>query len=177
MSPKNTILLSVTLTAFVMAILFGVITQVVNYKTQEAAVAPTIQPTDIPDTSVPTDAPTAPPTATQPAPLSYDEAASLAATAINRKDVYSVETIIYQGLESFKVVFSSGDIVYIGLNRQVLAAVQPTQIAQQPTSLPAQVIYVTQPPAKHRAKSAAGGSSSSSGSPVSSAPPGEPNDN
>ena len=126
MNPKSALLISAALTAFVGAILFGVITRVNNNNSQAAALAPA--------TAAPVTAAAAPVDQTvnqsQPTvqvPLSYDEAATLAAKAINRTDVYSVEASTYQGAQSFKVTFSSGDVVYIGLDRQVLATstIQP----------------------------------------------------
>ncbi len=175
MNPKKTMVLSASLTAFVMVILFSVISRVSSLSAQPAAITPTVQDTMLPDTPTPTDQPTETPTATTPAPLTYDEAASLAAAALNHMDVYSVENFKYQGLDSFKVVFSSGDIAYIGLNRQVLGREKPTTVAA--VVIPNQPVLPVQPiptPKKRRVFSG-GSNSSASSSPVSAGS--EANDN
>ena len=68
--------------------------------------------------------PTAP-TATAPAPapttVTPQEAAQIAARYLNRTDLYSVESSQYNGASAYLVTFSSGDIVYVGTDGQVLA--------------------------------------------------------
>ena len=145
MNPKNALFLSASLTAFVLAVLFGVVTRVTNNSTQVAAAAPVVQAAVAQDTVAtatqpqPTDAPVA----TAQTPPTADEAAALAAKAINRQDVYSVESSTYKGAQSYKVVFSSGDVVYIGLDKQVLAQTKLQASSAAPDN-------PTQAPAKHR---------------------------
>ena len=139
MNPKNALFLSASLTAFVLAVLFGVVTKISNTTAQAAAPeAAVAQASALPtQTPIPTlEQPTDLPAPTAQLPPTPEEAVQLAATAINRQDVYSVESLKYQGLDAFKVVFSSGAIVYIGMDRQVItkaklqavvAAVDPTQ--------------------------------------------------
>ena len=172
MNPKNALFLSASLTAFVLAVLFGVVTKVTNTPTVAAA-APVVQAATatIPPTGLPSEEIL--PVATQQGPLGPEEAANLAAKAISRQDVYSVETFSYKGADSYKVVFSSGDIVYIGMDRMVLemGKLQPVVISvDAPTSLPK----------KHK-----GGSNYTQQSSAPTAPPapgggdggGEPGDN
>ena len=119
MNPKIALFLSTTLTAFVVATLSGVVNKVTSVSAldptpavvQQVATATLEQPTD-----QPTDLPTAT-TVSSPDPM---QAATLASQAINRQDVYSVETFAYKGVDAYKVVFSSGDVVYIGMDGQVL---------------------------------------------------------
>ncbi|MEI7849310.1 MAG: hypothetical protein WCK35_26160 [Chloroflexota bacterium] len=125
MNPKNALFLSASLTAFVLAILFGVVTKITttNSTLAAAAVAPTVEviaATDIPAPTQELPQPTNLPAATAVTPATPEEAALLAAEAIKRQDVYSVETFNYQGVDSYKVVFVSGDVVYIGLDKKVL---------------------------------------------------------
>jgi hypothetical protein len=72
-------------------------------------------------------APAAAPAAAAPAPVSVapQDAASIAAKALNRTDLYSVELATYQGVQAYKVTFSSGDIVYVSLTGQVLGTEPP----------------------------------------------------
>ena len=143
MNPKIALFLSATLTAFVVATLSGVVNKVTSATPEngvpsvkamaiESATATLEQPTDLPE-----------PTAQQAQqPLGPEQAAALAAEAISREDVYSVETSTYEGAEAYKVVFSSGDIVYIGLDSQVLATtkLQPVVVS----------VAATKPPKKNR---------------------------
>lgn len=128
MNPKNALFLSASLTAFVLAVLFGVVTKVTTTPSVAAA-APVAQVATV--TDLPTDVPTEEilPAATVQGPLGPEEAATLAAKAISRQDVYSVETFTYNGADSYKVVFSSGDIVYIGLDRVVLEVTKLQPVA------------------------------------------------
>ncbi len=81
--------LSAALTAFVMTVLFGEVTRVTTLDSSDDLPAPLVtilQFTEVPSPEPPTAVPTA---ATQIA-LTHEDAAALAARAINREDVYSV---------------------------------------------------------------------------------------
>jgi hypothetical protein len=140
MNSRIALFLSASLTAFVLATLAGVAGKVTstpaaaleNASSQVAAQASaTLEPS-------PTDLPA---TATEAGPVDPQTAANLAAEAINRQDVYSVETSTYEGAEAYKVVFSSGDVVYIAPDGTVLTT---TKLQPVVVSVPA-----TKPP-KHR---------------------------
>ena len=165
MNPKITLFLSVTLTAFVVAILSGIVNKVTStppvyamapVQVQQAATATLEQPTAT-DLPLPT----------EQTLLSPEQAAALAAQAINRQDVYSVETSTYNGVDAYKVVFSSGNIVYIGLDSQVLTKAAPKQVV---VSVPA-----TKKP-RHR-KGDGGGNSQPSNSQPSNDQPSQPSSN
>jgi len=116
MNSKNLLFLAATLTAFVLATLFAVVNKVTTTPI-EAAAAPAVQDTA---TSAPTMPPTDMPSATSQPELGPLEAAQIAADSISRTDVYSVESFLYKEQDTFKVVFSSGDIVYVGMNREIV---------------------------------------------------------
>lgn len=114
MKPKIALLISTALTAFVVTIAYGLVTRI-NSQKQAAALAP--------QAAAAASINAASSLESQPAarsPLTPDQAVNLAATAINRQDVYSVELVGYQGFNSYKVTFSSGDVVYIGMNGNYL---------------------------------------------------------
>jgi hypothetical protein len=142
MNPKIALFLSATLTAFVVATLSGVVNKVTSTSPDNSV--PSVKAMALETTTAtatleqPTDLPA--PTAQQP--LGPEQAAALAAQAIDRQDVYSVETSMYDGVEAYKVVFSSGDIVYVGLDSQVLAKtkLQPVVVS----------VEATKPPKKNR---------------------------
>ena len=110
MLPKKTILISAVLTAFVLSMLGGVamaLRQPVTSAAVEVSTATTV--------------------------LSAQEAAALAATVFNQQDVYSVENSTVNGVDAYKVVFSSGQVAFVGLDGQVLSITQipPVVVAQK----------------------------------------------
>ena len=149
MNSKNALFLSASLTAFVLAILFGVVTKITTINSAQAA-APAateqavVDPTATLDTPAPTDIPATATTAVAVLPPTAEEAAGLAAAALNRQDVYSVETFSYNGADTYKVVFVTGDSVIIGMDRKVLSIAPPEVLAANaptPTVSPAIVYY------------------------------------
>jgi hypothetical protein len=140
MNSRIALFLSASLTAFVLATLAGVAGKVTSAPAAEvqnasAQVAAQASATLAP---LPTDLP---PTATESGPVDPQTAANLAAEAINRQDVYSVETSTYEGAEAYKVVFSSGDVVYIAPDGTVLTMtkLQPVVVSVPPTKKPPKV--------------------------------------
>jgi hypothetical protein len=113
MLPRKTLLISALLTAFVLSTLGGV--------------AMALRQSTATPVAVGTSAPTA---------LSAQEAASLAATVFNQKDIYSVENASVNGTSAYKVVFSSGQVAFVGLDGQILSVtqIQPTVVAQNNTA-------------------------------------------
>ncbi len=151
MKPKSALFISATLTAFVLAILASVVSAFNTAKTSEitSAASPTQE-------VVATDVPTQPdPTATQPVQVGPEQAASLAAQFMNKTDVYSVESTSLNGMNVFKVVFSSGDIVFVGLDGKIISTskLQPVVVNINPT--PTQK--------KHRGSGSGGNSSGGGG--------------
>lgn len=67
----------------------------------------------------------APPAVVPMPKVAPQDAASMAARAINRTDLYSIELADYQGSQVYKVTFSSGDIVYVSMDGQVLGTEAP----------------------------------------------------
>jgi hypothetical protein len=65
------------------------------------------------------------PTAEAPAAVASgvtpEEAAQIAARYLNRTDLYSVEGAQFNGVSAYLVTFSSGDLVYVSLDGQVLS--------------------------------------------------------
>jgi uncharacterized protein YpmB len=65
--------------------------------------------------------------------VSAQQAATIAQNFLQRTDAYSIELADYNGVQAFKVTFSSGDIVYVSLSGEVLGTVAPeVQVASQP---------------------------------------------
>lgn len=126
MKTNSALFISATLTAFILAVLTGVVSAFNNAGGSELASSGSPTQAEV-VTVLPTQA-EAP--ATQPAPVGPVQAASLAAQFMNKTDVYSVESAVLNGVNVFKVVFSSGDIVYVGQDGAILstAKLPPTTV-------------------------------------------------
>jgi len=66
---------------------------------------------------------------TSPAQVSPQEAAQIAAKYLGRSDLYSVETTSSNGATVYKVTFSSGDIVLVGLDGQVISVQRAPKVS------------------------------------------------
>ncbi len=146
---KGVVLISAFLTAFTLAMLAGV---VAAYKTTADSQAAGQQ---ISQSNAATDPSTVDPVALQAATptqvISPQDAAALAAKFLNQKDLYSVEIVMYNGANTYKVTFSSGDILYVSLNGQVVS------LTKAPTSTPQVVIVQSQSYSSGRHSGGGGG--------------------
>ena len=144
---KSTIFISAVLTTFALAMLYGVVSAYQNMsKLPEAATQAAVAI----DTATPE--PTLEPTAT-PAMLSPEQAAQLAAQVTGNSNLLSAESSSLNGMDAYKITFTNNDVIYIGLDGQVLGV----QIAPVVVNVSAPV------PAQTRQKNK-GGNNSDSGS-------------
>jgi hypothetical protein len=114
---KSTLFISAALTTFMLAVMFGVASA---YQKAVQAADPTevavqqqqAQPTDV-----------IPATATNIAGGAFtaEQAANLASNVIGRTDLYTAEIAQLDGVDTYLVTFSSGDIVYVSMNGQILS--------------------------------------------------------
>lgn len=127
---KTTLFISAALTAFMLAVMFGVVTAYQNVAGSTAqpeaaqasgvdmAQAPVVElpqaPAQMP-TQIPAEVPA------QPANVTPEEAAAIASKVIGRTDLYSVEMTQFEGVDAYLVTFSSRDLVYVSLQGQVLS--------------------------------------------------------
>jgi uncharacterized membrane protein YgcG len=125
---KSTLFISAALTAFMLAVLFGVVSAYQNVvgssQPQTAQQAPASEVAQVPainPAQVPIQAPTQAPALVQPASITPEQATTIASAAIGRTDLYSVELTQLDGVDVYLVTFSSGDLVYIGLDGQVVS--------------------------------------------------------
>jgi hypothetical protein len=117
---KSTLFLSAVLTAFVMVMLTGVATtyQRIVSTGQLDQPAPVVQAQGESQTRSVADVI---PEEVQPQPvnLTPEQAAALAAQVLGHDDLYSVESVVFNGETVFLVTFSSGDLVYVSLDGQI----------------------------------------------------------
>lgn len=121
MSKKN-LLISAALTTFVLIILANV--GAVYAQIRDAV---TLQPPAVTAETLPMQNP-----AVQ---VTHQEAANIAASFLGQNDLYSVENMVWNGVDTYKVVFSSGTIVYVSMDGQILGSEAPQPVF---VSLPAQ---------------------------------------
>lgn len=118
MKPKSALFLSAGLTAFVLVMTGSLVASfnATNLAQNTATTAPT-EDVALVDMSGVQEV-----TATPTGPVTPEQAAAIAAAYLKKTDVYSVEITSLQGVSVYKVVFSSGDEVYVGLDGAVIPA-------------------------------------------------------
>ena len=125
---KSTLFISAALTTFMLAVLFGVASA---YQSVVKSNDLSVQPASGVEMA---SAPLAPVAPTQGLNVSPEAAADIAGKVLGRTDMYSVEITQFEGVDAYLVTFSSGDLVYLSLDGQVLSIsklpVTTTVIAQ-----------------------------------------------
>ncbi|MBI5352177.1 MAG: hypothetical protein HZB50_06025 [Chloroflexi bacterium] len=127
---KSTLFISAALTTFMLAIMFGVASayQKIVQNSVPTAVAAQAQPTDV---LLPTVAATdmiVPTTGT----ITVEQAATLASDVLGRTDLYTGEIAMLDGVQTYLITFSSGDLVYVSMTGQIVSI----------TKIPAAIVVV-----------------------------------
>ena len=111
---KSTLFVSAALTTFMLAVMFGVASayqKIVQSGVPTEAAQQQAQPVNaMVGTS-----------STVAGSVSIEQAADLASSVIGRTDLYAAENAQLDGVDSYLVTFSSGDIVYVSLDGKVLS--------------------------------------------------------
>jgi len=113
---KSTLFISVVLTTFMLAVLYGVVSAYQSIVSSTEATA--AQPTAGVEMA---SAPIVPVVPTQILNIAPEAAADIASKVLGRTDLYSVEVTQFEGVDAYLVTFSSGDLVYLSLDGQVLS--------------------------------------------------------
>ncbi len=164
---KGTIFISSVLTTFALVMLYGVVSAYQSMsKLPEAAPLPTNTATA---TSEPD--PTLAPTSTQATAVSPQQAAQIAAQVVGNQNLLSAESSSVNGTNAYKITFTNNDVVYVGLDGQILSV----QIAPAVVNVSAPVVQ----PVKHKKNNSNSGSSisSSTSSQSNEGEPGAEHDN
>lgn len=118
---KSTLFISAVLTTFMLAVLYGVVSayQSVVSSTETAAESQSSEMAQV----VNQPAAVVPPTQIPPQAgnLAPEAAADVASKVLGRTDLYSIEVTQFEGADAYLVKFSSGDLVYLSLDGQVLS--------------------------------------------------------
>lgn len=110
---KSTIFISAVLTTFALVMLYGVVSAYRNSSTTAAAA-----PVQVLDTATPE--PTGEPAATQSL-ITPEEAAQAAAAVVGNTNLLSAESSTVSGVNAYKITFTNNDVVYVGLDGQILS--------------------------------------------------------
>jgi hypothetical protein len=127
---KSSLFISAVLTTFVLAVLAGAFTAYRALARSNSQVN-TQQPVAVVQ-----------PTASA---LTPEQAAQLAAQYLGRSDLYSVESAVLNGTTAFKVTFSSGDVVYVSPDGQVVSVVPAPPAVVQNSAPAAQYVQPVSP--------------------------------
>jgi len=117
---KRALFLSVAITTFVLAMVGGVFSV---YQAFASTGSPATQVQFVSQATFPTTA--IDPTVPAVQQVTPEQAAAIAAAYLNRKDVYAVESAVLDTVIVYKVIFSSGINVYVGLDGQILRVENP----------------------------------------------------
>lgn len=112
---KSIVFISVVLTTFVLVMLYNVASA---YR-EESQVVPVSTQSQSPATPAPTE--TSLPTPTKTLTVTPEEAAQLAAQVVDNTNLLSAESSNFNGLNAYKITFTNNDVVYIGLDGQILS--------------------------------------------------------
>jgi uncharacterized membrane protein YgcG len=131
---KSTLFISVVLTTFMLAVMYGVVSAYQNIvKSTVAVQSQTAGVTETVSQPVAVVAPTQVAISAPVINLTPEAAAALAGKVLGRTDMYSVELTQFEGVDAYLVTFSSGDLVYLSLNGQVLSISKlPVTVISQP---------------------------------------------
>ncbi len=133
---KSTIFISAVLTTFALVMLYRVASAYGDNKSVTEVVAePTaiLEPTAIEPAAAPKDV-----------VLGPEEAAQLAAQVVGKTNLLSAESSNFNGLDAYLITFTNKDVVYVGLDGQILAV----QLSP--------VVVNVAPPQKHKDKNNGG---------------------
>lgn len=111
---KSTLFISAALTTFMLAVLFGVVSAYQNIVKSAQPMTDQAQPTaavEMVNVPMPT----------QATIITPEDAAALASQVIGRTDLFSAEITQFNGADVYLVTFSSGDLVYVGFDGQILS--------------------------------------------------------
>jgi hypothetical protein len=139
---KSTVFISALLTTFALVMLYRLASA---YNDSQQVAEITVEPTA-----------TLAPTATEPpvpteVVLSPEEAARVAAEVVGNTNLLSAESSSFNGVDAYLITFTNNDVVYVGLDGQVLAV----QVAP--------VVVNVAPPPKQKKNNGGGGGNDSRG--------------
>ena len=130
---KSTLFISAALTTFMLAVMFGVASAYQKIVQTATATEATQQQTQ--QQAQPANTMTSGTSSAVAGAMTIEQAADLASNVIGRTDLYAAENSQLNGVDAYLVTFSSGDLVYVGLDGKVLSiSKMPVNYVTQITS-------------------------------------------
>jgi len=124
---KSTLFISAAITTFMLAVMFGVVSAYQTIVKSPQPVADQTQPAAVEVASAPLP--------TEVTSITPEAAAALASQVINRTDLFSAEITQLNGVDVYLITFSSGDLVYVGFDGQILSLSKvAVTVVNQPAS-------------------------------------------
>lgn len=111
---KGTLFVSAVLTTFMLAVMVGAVSA---YQKVVRNTSPAVKPAQ----AAGVEAVSEPLTAPQAPAFTAEQAAALAAQVLGHTDLFSVETTMLNGASVYLVTFSSGDLVYVSPQGQIVS--------------------------------------------------------
>jgi hypothetical protein len=147
---KSTIFISAVLSTFALVMLYGVVSAYRNISNVAQVSALTVDTA----TTEPTSAPTEPAATETQSVVTPEQAAQLAAQVAGNTNLLSAESSNVNGMNAYKITFTNNDVVYVGLDGQILSV----QIAPVVNNV------VVQAPAQHKDRNKSNDSSGNTSS-------------
>ncbi len=116
---KSTLFISAALTTFMLAVMFGVASAYQKIVQTGAATEAAQQQTQ--SQAQPVNTMITGTSSTVSSAMTIEQAADLASNVIGRTDLYAAENAKLNGVDAYMVTFSSGDLVYVGLDGNILS--------------------------------------------------------
>lgn len=116
---KTTIFISSVLTTFALVTLYGVVSAYRNISNVPEVSALSVNTATAEPTTMPTEAAPAP--AETQTVLNPQQAAQLASQVVGNTNLLSAETADLNGTNAYKITFTNNDVVYVGLDGQILS--------------------------------------------------------
>lgn len=128
---KSTIFISAVLTTFALVMLYNVASAYRNNKNVSEVATTAVEPT----------ATLVLESTNEPAPtevsLSAVEAAQLATQVVGNSNLLSAESSNINGVDAYKITFTNNDVVYVGLDGQILSVQVAPVVVNSVVTLPA----------------------------------------
>jgi len=109
---KSTIFVSAVLTTFTLVVLYGVVSAYQKTTLDSTAAAQVVETATPEPTHVPV---------STPSMITPEEAAQVAAAVVGNTNLLSAESSSVDGVNAYKITFTNDDVVYVGLDGQVLS--------------------------------------------------------
>jgi hypothetical protein len=136
---KKALFLSVAITAFILIMVGGVFSV---YQAFASTGVPATQAQPVSQATFPTAAAVS--TAPKLQQVTPEQAAAIAVAYLGQQDVYAVETATLESVTVYKVTFSSGYIVFVGLDGQILRTEKPQEFVTTDSSQQSLPIIITE---------------------------------